>query len=68
MRLVDRDQNFVVIENAAKERETYGILAIFPFSSDTKRMGIILRHEDSGRIIFYLKGAETVVRDMVKPN
>jgi phospholipid-translocating ATPase len=68
MKLVDRDQNQIVIENAASERETYLILANFPFSSDTKRMGIVLKHEKSGRIIFYLKGAETVMRSMVKPN
>jgi len=43
-------------------------LANFPFSSDTKRMGIVLKHVGSGRIIFYLKGAEVVLRDKVKPN
>ena len=46
----------------------YQILANFPFSSETKRMGIIVRHQDSGRIIFYLKGAETVVKNKVRPN
>jgi phospholipid-translocating ATPase len=43
------------------------VLANFPFSSDTKRMGIILRHTLSGRILFYLKGAETVMKNKVKP-
>jgi archaeosine-15-forming tRNA-guanine transglycosylase len=31
-------------------------------------MGIIVRHQDSGRIIFYLKGAETVIKNKVRPN
>jgi phospholipid-translocating ATPase len=31
-------------------------------------MGIILRHNATGRLIFYLKGAETVMRNKVKPN
>ena len=48
--------------------ETYLILANFPFSSDTKRMGIVLKHEKTGRLIFYLKGAETVMKAKVRPN
>lgn len=30
-------------------------------------MGIVVRHLDSGRLIFYLKGAETVMEKKVKP-
>lgn len=47
------------IENAVGVTEEYDILANFPFSSATKRMGIILKHKGSGKIMFYLKGAET---------
>lgn len=68
MRLVERDQNKITIQNAVKTLETYSILANFPFSSDTKRMGIVMRHNNSGRIIFYLKGAETVMKNKVRPN
>lgn len=68
MRLIERDQNTITIENAAKSEESYEILANFPFSSDTKRMGIIIKHKSSGRLIFYLKGAETVMKNKVKPN
>jgi phospholipid-translocating ATPase len=68
MRLIDRDQNTITIENAAKYQEEYEILANFPFSSDTKRMGIVIKHKSSGRLIFYLKGAETVMKNKVKPN
>jgi phospholipid-translocating ATPase len=31
-------------------------------------MGIIMRHKQSKKIIFYLKGAETVMEKKVKPN
>lgn len=34
----------------------------FPFSSDTKRMGIILYIEEVERYIFYLKGADTIMK------
>jgi len=57
-----------VIQNAAKDSETYDILADFPFSSASKRMGIIMRHRATGRLLFYLKGADTVMKDKVKPN
>lgn len=68
MRLMERDQNEITIQNAVKNTEKYSILANFPFSSDTKRMGIVVRHNNSGRIIFYLKGAETVMKNKVRPN
>jgi len=68
MRLYERDQTNITIRNSAGDMETYEILANFPFSSDTKRMGIIMKHEKTGRIIFYLKGAETVMKEKVKPN
>ena len=68
MSLMDRDQNQIEIKNAANDKETYQILANFPFSSETKRMGILLKHEGTDRLIFYLKGAETVMKQKVKPN
>ena len=68
MRLMERDQHRTIIENAAKDTEVYEILDNFPFSSDTKRMGIIMRHVPTQRIVFYLKGAETVMKAKVMPN
>lgn len=62
MRLVERDQKKIVIETPKKEIETYSILANFPFSSETKRMGIILRHEETQRHVFYLKGADAIMK------
>ena len=31
-------------------------------------MGIILKHQETGIIIFYLKGAEVVMKNKVRPN
>lgn len=31
-------------------------------------MGIVVRHNKTGRVIFYLKGAETVMKNKVRPN
>jgi phospholipid-translocating ATPase len=58
----------VVIKNAAGHTEEYEILGNFPFSSESKRMGIILKHLETKKIIFYLKGAETVMMKKVRPN
>jgi phospholipid-translocating ATPase len=68
MTLKHRDQARIVIENAAGDLEEYHILANFPFSSDTKRMGIVMRHVATQRLVFYLKGAETVMKQKVQPN
>jgi len=62
MELVERTQNHMTIKNAAGVLEHYDILANFPFSSETKRMGIVVRHKETGRIIFYLKGADTIMK------
>lgn len=37
-----RDADFMQIVNAAGEEEDYKILNLFPFSSETKRMGIVI--------------------------
>jgi magnesium-transporting ATPase (P-type) len=46
--------------------EEYEILQCFPFSSETKRMGIILRNIKHNYIVFYMKGAENVMKKIIK--
>jgi phospholipid-translocating ATPase len=65
--LVKRDQRLITIKNKIDEIEEYEILECFPFSSDSKRMGIIVRFRKNGMILFYCKGAEVVMKDLVKP-
>ena len=65
MKLLSRDQRSIKIQNCIGEIENYEILANFPFSSESKRMGIILRHVQTDRLIFYLKGADTVMKNKV---
>ena len=66
MRLIGRTDKKIVIKNACDKVEEYEILANFPFSSDTKRMGIILKNVKHKHIIYYLKGAENVMMKFVK--
>ncbi|KAL7044217.1 hypothetical protein ACKWTF_001834 [Chironomus riparius] len=46
----------------------YKILQIFPFTSESKRMGIIVQDTVSGEITFYLKGADVVMLSIVQYN
>ena len=66
MRLIYRTDSEIHIKNAVDNIEKYEILANFPFSSDTKRMGIVLKNKKYNHIIFYLKGAENVMLEYVK--
>ena len=66
MRLVGRTDKEIKIKDAADNEEEFEVLANFPFSSDTKRMGIILKNKKHGHIIYYLKGAENVMMKFVK--
>jgi len=66
MRLLERNNDQMVLENPAGQEEAYDILANFPFSSESKRMGILVRHKSTGRIIFFLKGADVAICPKVK--
>ncbi|KAF9529869.1 aminophospholipid-transporting P-type ATPase [Crepidotus variabilis] len=46
----------------------YDILSIFPFTSESKRMGIIVRDASTSEITFYLKGADVVMSRIVQRN
>lgn len=63
--LEERTLKEIVIKNCEKNKEAFKILQIFPFTSASKRMGIILQHVQSNRILFYMKGADTVMKEMV---
>lgn len=67
MKLETREEEYIELSYPAGEREGYDIYQNFPFSSETKRMGIILRHRQSGKIIFYVKGADVAMLSKVKP-
>lgn len=67
MKLVDRDEYYIKLINPKGEIEEYDILQNFPFTSESKRMGIIVRHRQSGKIIFYVKGADVIMAPMIKP-
>jgi phospholipid-translocating ATPase len=64
MELVARSSTEIVIENNGEQR--YEILQFFPFSSERKRTGILIR--TPSEIVFYLKGADSMLKSMVSEN
>ena len=81
LRLVHRDRQSIALQSVASSRIVVRvkILEVFPFTSDSKRMGIILQYlqgtESStsrnlvpGEIWFYQKGADTVMTNIVAAN
>ncbi|GJJ69282.1 phospholipid-translocating ATPase [Entomortierella parvispora] len=66
--LVFRDINNIHIRNASGDVFEFEVLQIFPFTSETKRMGIIVRDLTTGEITFYEKGADVVMVKIVQYN
>ena len=66
MHLSHRTDKEIKVKDPANNMEEFEVLANFPFSSETKRMGIILKSKKYGHIIYYLKGAENVMMKFVK--
>ena len=67
MRLEEREETYIRLKNPDGVTEEYDILQCFPFSSESKRMGIIIKHRDTGKIVFYVKGADVIMAPKVKP-
>uniref|UniRef100_A0A8C2JP68 Phospholipid-transporting ATPase n=1 Tax=Cyprinus carpio TaxID=7962 RepID=A0A8C2JP68_CYPCA len=66
--LVNRDLTSLQLKTPAGHILTYYILQIFPFTSESKRMGIIVREEATGDITFYMKGADVAMASTVQYN
>jgi phospholipid-translocating ATPase len=66
--LVRRDLTSMQLRTPAGVTHSYTIMQVFPFTSETKRMGIILKEEHTGEIVFYLKGADIVMSGIVQYN
>jgi len=67
MMLVYRDETFIKLQNPNGDIEEYDILQNFPFKSETKRMGIVIKHRQTGKLMFYVKGADVAMIPKVKP-
>ncbi|KAG0416868.1 putative phospholipid-transporting ATPase IIB, partial [Dictyocoela roeselum] len=66
--LYKRDLFSIVNKDVMGNEHRYSILYTFPFTSESKRMGIIVRRDSTGEIFFFLKGADSVMKPLVKQN
>ncbi|KAK6463260.1 ATPase that leads to neomycin-resistant protein when overexpressed [Scheffersomyces coipomensis] len=69
LKLFKRDRHSIsLLHVATNQTLNYEILYNFPFSSDTKRMGIVIRDLQRDEIWFMQKGADTVMANIVNNN
>lgn len=66
--LTFRDRTRIELQTPSGVRITFDVLDIFPFTSESKRMGIIVRDAQSGEITFLQKGADVVMARIVQRN
>jgi len=64
--LWDRTLTSITLKNPTGNTESYKILECFPFTSERKRMGIIVRNETTNQITFFMKGADVIMEKIVK--
>ena len=55
-----RDSDVITIEILGKE-ERYQIIRVLEFTSDRKRMSVIVKNLESGKIINFIKGADMAI-------
>lgn len=69
LQLLKRDRHSItLLHTGSGQLLEYEILYNFPFNSDTKRMGIIVRDKNTDETWFMEKGADTVMSVIVNQN
>nr|XP_037283700.1 probable phospholipid-transporting ATPase IIA isoform X1 [Rhipicephalus microplus] len=68
LELVYRDLSSMKLRTPHGNILHYTILQTFPFTSERKRMGIVVKDEGTGEIFFFMKGADTVMSGIVQYN
>nr|QBH67581.1 phospholipid-transporting ATPase [Ustilago esculenta] len=66
--LVARDRTSMFLRASDGSTLQFDILEVFPFTSESKRMGIVIRERSTGEITFYQKGADVVMAKIVAQN
>ncbi|KAL3097585.1 hypothetical protein niasHT_023385 [Heterodera trifolii] len=68
VKLARRDLSQMQLQLANGTTKSIQILHLFPFTSESKRMGIIIRDELTDEVSLLIKGADTVMAPMVQYN
>lgn len=68
LRLTFRDRTRIELQTPSGARINFEVLDIFPFTSESKRMGIVVRDSQTGEVLFLQKGADVVMAKIVQRN
>ena len=68
LRLTFRDRTRITLRTPQNTDISFEVLELFPFTSESKRMGIVVRDSQSGEITFLQKGADVVMAKIVQRN
>ncbi|PWN48183.1 putative NEO1-P-type ATPase [Violaceomyces palustris] len=66
--LVSRTRTSMSLKGPDGSILSFDILEVFPFTSESKRMGIVIRERATGELTFYQKGADVVMAKIVAQN
>ena len=66
--LVFRDRTRMTMQTPEGAHLEFEILDVFPFTSESKRMGIVVREKTTGEVTFLQKGADVVMARIVQRN
>ncbi|XP_076991298.1 putative phospholipid-transporting ATPase IIB isoform X3 [Tamandua tetradactyla] len=66
--LVSRDLASMQLRTPSGQVLTYCVLQMFPFTSESKRMGVIVKDESTAEITLYMKGADSAMAPIVQYN
>lgn len=66
--LTFRDRTRIELQTPNGSRMNFEVLDIFPFTSESKRMGIVVRDTQTGEVTFLQKGADVVMAKIVQRN
>ena len=62
------DRTHIKLRKPTGSTIAYNVLKLFPFTSKSKRMGIVVRDTASGELSFLQKGADVVMAHIVQCN
>jgi phospholipid-translocating ATPase len=60
VQFLERDADFIKID-VQGQIERYEILKVVEFTSDRKRMSVVVRREHDGKVINFIKGADIAI-------
>jgi phospholipid-translocating ATPase len=66
--LIFRDRTRIELQTPTGLKLVYEVLELFPFTSESKRMGIVVRDTQTREITFLEKGADVVMAKIVQRN